>query len=182
MQRAAFRCGPQHARQSIDAARRECETLRRGRKAGRVGDRGHFDGRLGPVEEGVEHLGVEIALRDLFGRKAVVAPDSFRSRVVIDREILGAFACGDHLESGRAGPIDQLADERGLIAVGERVDNAGLSRAARKQRACEGIGLDVYHHDMPAMLAAGQHVANAGRRISRRLHDDFDLPRCDDCE
>ena len=33
--------------------------------------------------------------------------------------------------------------------------------AAREQRAGERVGFDVHHHDVLAVLAAGEHVADA---------------------
>jgi hypothetical protein len=40
-----------------------------GGEAGRVGDGGHLDHRLGAVHEGGEHLGVHVLVRGLFGER-----------------------------------------------------------------------------------------------------------------
>ena len=47
-------------------------------------------------------------------------------------------------------------------------------RAPREQRAGERVGLDVDHHDVLAVLAARERVADAGGRIAGRVDHDFD--------
>ena len=76
-------------------------------------------------------------------------------------------------------PLDELADQRGLIAVGERVDDAGRLGATREQRPDEGVRLDVDHHDVPAGLDRAQGMVDARRRIPRRLDHDLDARRGD---
>ena len=54
------------------------------------------------------------------------------------------------------------------------------ARALREQRARERVGLDVHHHDVLAVRAARERVADAGRRVSGRVDDDLDLGGGDD--
>ncbi len=82
-------------------------------------------------------------------------------------------------KAGGARPVDHFADQRRLIAIGERVDDARLRRAARKQRAGERIGLHVYHHDVLAVFAARERMAYAGGGAARRIDRDFDGVRPD---
>ena len=56
---------PHHAGNVVDAGRRIGEAIRRGCEVGRVAHRAGFDGRLGAVKKGIEHLGVETALARL---------------------------------------------------------------------------------------------------------------------
>jgi hypothetical protein len=39
---------------------------------------------------------------------------------VVDRQVLGALAGADHAKPRRAGPVDDLGDERRLVAIGSR--------------------------------------------------------------
>ena len=174
---AAFVAWPQYPRQIVDAARRECETFRRGRQPGRVGNGRHFDRALGAVEERVEHLRIEIAGGYHFPRETVVRPHGVGRRAVILGQIFGALAGGDHLESRRAAPVDHLADQRRLIAIRQRINDARFACALRQQRAGKRIGLDVDHDDMFAMLTACLHVADPGEGIARRIDDDLDFRR-----
>ena len=78
------------------------------------------------------------------------------------------------VEARGARPVDELADERGLVAVGERIDDARVGRAPREQRAGERVGLDVHHHDVRAGVDRGQGMRNPRGRVSRGLYDDLD--------
>ena len=177
MQLPAFVARAQHAGQVVHAARREREPVRRRGQPRGIRDRRHLDRALGAVEERVEHPRVEIAGGHHLRREAVVGPHGVRGRRVVLGQVLRALAGGDHLEPRGAAPVDHLADQRRLVAVGERVDDAGLPRAPREQRARERVGFDVDHHDVLAVRAAGEHVTDARRRMAGRVDDDLDLRR-----
>ena len=53
---------------------------------------------------------------------------------MIGRVVARALAGGDDLEAAGARPVDVLADERRLIAPGQRVDDARRARLLRQQR------------------------------------------------
>ena len=91
-------------------------------------------------------------------------PDGVRRRLVIRGQVLGALARGDHLEAGGAAPVDHLADQRRLVAIRERIDDAGCGCLPREQRSCQRVGFDVDHHDMLPVLATGEDVTDARRR------------------
>ena len=112
-------------------------------------------------------------------REAVVRPHRVGRRRVVLGQVLRALAGGDDLEARGAAPVDHLADQRRLVAVRERIDDAGLARALREQRAGERVGLDVDHHDVLAVRAARERVADARGRIAGRVDDDLDLGRGD---
>ena len=173
-QDAAGRSRAQQGRQVVDAASREGEARGRRRQLAGIGDRRHLQRRLGAVEEGVEHLPVEVAAGDLFLGEAVMAPHRVGGRGVVDRQVLGALAGADHAKPRRAGPVDDLGDERGLVAIGEGIDDPGLRRPAGDERAGQRVGLDVDHHDVALVPAAGERVADAGARMARRLDDHLD--------
>ena len=98
---------------------------------------------------------------------------------MVGREILGTLARGDDLKSRCARPVRHLADECRLVAVGERVDDTCITRAAREQRAGQGVRLHVDHHDVFAVLAAREDVTYAGSGTACRIHDDLDGARGD---
>ena len=95
------------------------------------------------------------------------------------RQVLGALARGDDLEARGTAPVDHLADERRLVAVGERVDDARRARALGEQRSGERVGFDVHHHDVLAVTAAGEDVADAGGGVPGGVDHDLDLGRRD---
>ncbi len=91
------------------------------------------------------------------------------------RLVARALARADDLEAGSARPIDMLADQRRLIAPGERINNAGGFRAARKQGARDRIGFDIDHDDVLAVGDRLERMTNAGAGHAGCLDDDFDL-------
>ena len=101
-------------------------------------------------------------------------PDAVGRDLVIGGEVLGALAGADDLEAAHPRPLHELADQRRLVAVGQRVDDAGCLGPAREQRADEGVGLDVDHDDVPAGRDRPQRVIDSRRRIPRRLDHDLD--------
>ncbi len=95
-------------------------------------------------------------------------------------QVLGALARGHDFEAAGARPVHHLADQGRLVAVGQRIDDAGLARAARQQRAGQRVGLDVDHDDVLAVFAAGQHVADARGRLPGGVDHDVDVGAGDD--
>ena len=171
---AAFRDRPRHERDVLDARRRIEQAVARHRQAGRVGDGGRFDRRLGAVEEAVEHLRVEAAALGLLGREAVVAPHGLGRRFAEVRQPLVAAPGGGDREAAGSRPVDQVADQRRLVAEGERVDDAGLGRLPRQQRPAERIGLDRDVDDVLAVRIREQAVLDGRDRMAGALDDDVD--------
>ena len=140
-----------------------------------VGHRGGLDRRLAAVEEAVEHLRVQAAALGLLGRQAVVAPHGFGRGLREVRQPLVAAAGGHHREAAGAGPVDQVADHRRLVAVGQAVHHAGLGRTPRQQRAAERVGLHRDVDDMLALPDRGQDVVHRRHRGAGALDHDVDL-------
>jgi hypothetical protein len=84
-----------------------------------------------------------------------------------------------HLETGGACPVDQLADQRRLVAIGEAVDHAGRCRPLGEQRAAEGIGLDRDHDHALAVPEGFQCMLDGGNGIAGRFDDDVDVGLAD---
>ncbi len=70
---------------------------------------------------------------------------------MIMRLIARALAGANDLETGSARPVDVLADQRRLIAPGQRIDHARRLGLAGQQRARHRIGFHVDHNDMLAV-------------------------------
>ena len=94
---------------------------------------------------------------------------------MVVRLVARALAGRDHLEAGGARPVDMLADQRRLIAPGERIDDAGLLRLAGEQRTRERVRLHIDHHDVLAVRDRLKRMADAGARNAGRLDDHLDL-------
>ena len=130
-----------------------------------VGDGGRFDRRLGAVQKTVEHLRVQAAAVGLFGREAVIAPDGLGRGIRKVRQPLVAAPGRHDREAAGACPVDQVADERRLVAEGERTDHACIGRLVGEKRAAKGVGLDRHVDDMLAFLVvqfARQRTTNPG--------------------
>ena len=179
MQTSAFGGRPQDARQIVDAARRERKAFRSWCEARRVGDGGHFDRALRAVEKRVEDLRVEIAGGNILGAEAVVKPYGRRRRRVICGQIFRALAGCNDLEAGRATPIDHFTNQRRLIAIRQRVHNAGVACAFREKRPRERIGFHIHHHDVLMVLTTRERVTDAHIGFACCFDDDVDL-RCTD--
>ena len=80
----------------------------------------------------------------------------------------------DDAESGGSRPIHQIADQRGLVAVGEAVDHARFRRLAREQRAAERIGLDRDVDDVLAVAERGKAMLDRRRRVAGAFDHDVD--------
>lgn len=165
----------QHFGHIPHATRRELEAVRRRAQIAAVRHGRHLQRRLGAVQERVEHLRVEVPGRELLVGEAVVIPDGVRGRVVVLGEVLGALSGAHNVEAGRARPVHHLGDERRLVSVRHRVDDAGLARLPGQERPRQDVGLDVDHDDVLLVLAAQQRVADTRRRVAGHLQDDIDL-------
>ena len=100
MQFAAFRFRDQSAGDLFHRTDRERQPLRRGGEAGGIGHGGHFDPRLGAVEERIEHLRAEAAFFRPFQGQAVMPPHRFRGRGMEFRHIQRALAGGHDIGLG----------------------------------------------------------------------------------
>ena len=89
------------------------------------------------------------------------------------RQPLVAPASTHDRKSCCAGPIDKIADQGRLIAIGEAVDHTMLSSTFCKQWATEGIRLNGDIDHMLAMSERKQAVINCSDRMARALHDDI---------
>ena len=175
MQHAAIGGRPEQVRQIVHPAGRKSQTVGCGGQPGCIGHGRHFNRRLGTVQERIEHLRVHAPGLGVFGRDAVVRPHGLRCRGVVLGQILGPLARGHDLKACRPRPIDHLADQRGLIAIGERIHDSRFARAARQQGAGKCIRFHVHHHDVLAMLAAGQHMGDPRRGAAGGIDHDIDL-------
>ena len=103
-------------------------------------------------------------------------PDAVRRHVVIGRQIFGALAGGDDAKARGARPVHHLGGQRRLVAIGQRIDHAGLARFLGEQRPRQHVGLDIDHHDMLAGRNRGAGMADADRGIAGGFHDHVDRP------
>ena len=94
------------------------------------------------------------------------------------RLVARALAGGDHGEAAGAGPVDMLANERGLIAPCQAVDHARGLGLAREQRPRERVRLDVDHDDVLAVVDRSESMADAGGRNAGRFDDHLDRGEC----
>ena len=162
------------ARQVLHAAGREGEAILGRGQAGGIGDRRHFDPRFRAIEEAVEHLRVHAADPRLLLAQPIMAPDRRRRAGVVFRQVFGALAGGDHGEALGAQRVDDLADQRRLVAIGHGIDHARRLGARRQQRPGQHIGLHIHHDDMLAMADRRQRVADAGGRMAGAFDDHLD--------
>ena len=173
MQLPAFGLRPHHDRQVLYGRGWICEPLGRRRKPCCIAHGGGFDRRLRPIEKRIEHLRVESADARLLGREAVVTPDGFRRGLRKVRQPFVAAPSRDHRKSRRARPIDEIADDRGLVAVGEAVHDSRFPGFFREQGPAEGIRLDRHHHDMLAVSKGGEGMFDRRDRIPGGFDDDL---------
>ena len=108
-------------------------------------------------------------------------PDGVRGGTVIRRQVFGSLSCCDHLEARGAGPVNEFANQRGLIPVGHGIDQAGLAGFRREQRAGENIGFHIDHDEVASLAYGLTGMADAGDGISRGFDDDIDLCLGDQC-
>ena len=79
-----------------------------------------------------------------------------------------------HVEAAGPRPVDQIADQRRLVAIGQRIDDAGLARLLRQHRPGERIRLDIDHNDRLAVAARQQDMLHARRRIAGGVDHQID--------
>ena len=83
-----------------------------------------------------------------------------------------AASRGDDREAAGASPVDQVADQRRLVAVGEAVDDPGLARLAGQQWPAERVRLDGDVDDVLAIGERAEAVLDRRRRVAGALDDD----------
>ena len=141
------------------AARHERKPALGHRQTRGVGNRRHLDGRLGAVEERIEHLRVHARGLGFFRIKAIVLPDGLGRRILIAGQVFRPFASGNDMKPAGPGPGDELDYERRLIAVGHAVNDTSGARLAGEHGACQAVGFDIDHHHMPGMRDRGAGVS-----------------------
>ena len=179
VQMSTFGDRPHDEGQVVDGAGRIGEAVWRRGEAGGVGHRRALDRGLGAVEEGVEHLGVQSAALGLLLVEAPVFPDGFRRRLSEMRQPLVAAASRRDVEARSARPVDQFADQRRLVAIGQAVDHARRGGALGQHRAAQSIRLDGDHDHMLAVAESFQRMLGGSDRIAGRLDDDLDVGLAD---
>ena len=85
----------------------------------------------------------------------------------------------DDAEAGGPRPVDEIADERRLIAEGEAVNDARLRGATREQWSAERVGFDRDVDHVLAVVKRGEAMLHGGERVSCTFDDDID-PRMRD--
>ena len=155
----------------LDTGRRVAQAVGRHRQPGGVADSGALDRGFRAIEKAVEHLGIEPPSHRLLGRQAVVTPDGLRGRFAEVGQPLVSAPGRDHREAAGARPVDQLADQRRLIAEGQRIHDTGLLGATGEQRATEGVGFDGHVDHMLAVREGLETVIDRGDRVTGALDD-----------
>jgi hypothetical protein len=102
-------------------------------------------------------------------------PDIVGGDHVVGRQVFGSLAGGSNLKAAGPRPIDQLADERRLVAIGERIDDALRPRLLGEQRPGEHVGFDIDHDDMFFCGDRGAGMGNARGRDPGCFDDDLDV-------
>ena len=159
----------------MQAGGREGQTVIRAIQPRAIGDGRHFNGSLGAVGEGIVHFWIEVALGHFLVRPAEITPDRVRRRITVTRLEIHALAGGNDLETGGARPIDQLADQRRLVAISHGVNQALGPGLFGKDRPDHDIGFDINHDDMFVVLDGAQCMARASQRMAGGLDHAFDL-------
>ncbi len=175
VQHAAFADRAADERNVVDRSRRKGQSAGRRDQTGCIADGGALDRRLRPVEKRIEHLRIEPADARLFRRQSVMAPYGFGRRLREMRQPFVAASGRDDAESGGPRPIDEIADQRRLVAIREAVDHARVGRLARQQRTAKGIGL---HGDVDHVLAVaerGKTMLDRRRRVAGAFDHDVDV-------
>src|SRR5689334_19143138 len=108
-------------------------------------------------------------------------PYRLRRRLSEMRKPLVAPARGDHLEPRCACPVDEIADERGLIAVCQAVHDTGALRTLSEQRSAESIGFHGDHDDMLTVRHRGKGVLDRGNRVAGGFDDDVYVRMRNEC-
>ena len=97
---------------------------------------------------------------------------------MVFRQVFRAFPCCNHAKSAGACPVHQFADQCRLVAVGQRIDDAGAFRLARQGDAGQHVGFDVHHDDVFALRDGAAGVRDAGGRVAGGFDHDFQIGCC----
>ena len=130
---------------------------------------------LEPSRKLLNIFGVQAAALGLLGSEAVVAPHRFRRRFGKMRQPFATKASYHNRKAAGARPVHQLADQGRLVAKGQRINDTGLGRLARQQRAAKRIR---FHRDVDHMLPMRkglQAVLDRCDRVAGAFHTDVDL-------
>ena len=95
-------------------------------------------------------------------------------------QVFRALPGADDLEARRARPIHKLRDQRRLVAIRERIDDAGFGCPARQQRPDQRVGLDINHDNVALVTEARERMPSACGRVAGRLDDHLDFIRGDE--
>ena len=104
-----------------------------------------------------------------------MTPNVVGCDAMVGGQVFGPLASRGDLEAAGARPIDQVAGQRRLVAIGERINHPLVARLLRQQRPGKHVGFDIDHHDMPAGGDRRAGMGNAGRRRTGRLDNDLGL-------
>jgi hypothetical protein len=99
---------------------------------------------------------------------------------MIGGQVFRTLARAHDLETRDSRPIDELGNQRRLIAISERVKDTGLGGSPREKRSGQRVRLDIDHHQVPLTLTAGKSVLDSRRGTARRLHDHLEAVRGDE--
>jgi len=102
-------------------------------------------------------------------------PDIVGGHGMISRQIFRALARRDDLETAGARPIDKLAGQGRLVAIGHRIDDALGTGLLGEERSGEHIGLDIDHDDVLSRGDRGLGMRDARSGDAGRLDDDLDI-------
>ena len=129
---------------------------------------------LVPSRNEVNMRRVHAGRRGLVRVEAVVRPDLVRRDGVVGGQVLRPLPRRVHPEAGGARPVDELGDQRRLVAVGHGIDDARRAGSRGKRRAAEGVRLDVHHDHVLARGDGGERVRSTGGGAAGRLDDDVE--------
>ena len=134
------------------------------RAAGGVGRAAHLEHRLGAVHVGRDRERVLVRLARRLGHG--VGGGGPVERVVL------ALADHHHLEIEHAHEVDQLGQAARLVAGGDGVEHARVRGQLLQDAAHGHVRLDVHHHDVLAVVDAGEGGLRAGGRGGGDVGDD----------
>ena len=167
VQDAAVVGGAEGGGQFLDARRWSVHPAGADLQAGGVGQRGHLDHRLGPVDEAAQHLRVHVLAVGLRGQ--------FLGRGMGIQRIVLTLAGADHLEGQIAGEVDQALRFGRFVAAAHAVDASGLLGDRGQQVADGDVAFDIEQGD----VLAGEQTAE--RHLRSDLGDtgrvDHDVDR-----
>ena len=104
-----------------------------------------------------------------------MTPNVVGCDAMVGGQVFGPLASRGDLEAAGARPIDQVAGQRRLVAIGERINHPRAARLLGQQRSGKHVGFDIDHDNMPAGGDRRAGMSNAGRRRTGRFDNDLDL-------